>query len=172
MTGVAPEFSRLVALERLGTEPFFQRIEATREECLRLARRFDLVALARLVASVRLIRQGDRTIRLEAEFEAEFEQDCVVTLEPVSGSVQESFSLIYGPKEDVAGGLDLDPAAPAFEPFVGDAIDIGEAVAQELSLALPLSPRDPEATIEADDVATLEESPFAALAALRKVKKD
>ena len=38
----------------------------------------------------------------------------------------------------------------AFEPLVGEAIDIGEAVAQEFSLALPPFPRSPEIRVETE----------------------
>jgi uncharacterized metal-binding protein YceD (DUF177 family) len=166
------EFSRLVRLDHIGGGTFSQRIEANPDERRALAARFDLLALDRLAATVRLIREAGRTIRLQAEFEAEFAQECVVTLEPVAGVVRESFELVYGPAEAEAGALDLDVASPAFEPLLGDAIDVGEAVAQELSLALPLFPRDPEAIIEAEAAQTPDDSPFAALAVRRKTQEE
>jgi uncharacterized metal-binding protein YceD (DUF177 family) len=166
------EFCRLVPLDRLGGGTFSRYIEATPDERRALAARFDLLALERLAATVRLIRQAGETIRLEAEFEAEFAQECVVTLEPVAGAVRESFALIYGALDREIEALDLDVDAPAFEPLPGDAIDIGEAVAQELSLVLPLFPRDPEAMIEADVMQTPDDSPFAALAARRKTQEE
>ncbi len=172
MTETAPEFSRIVPLSQLGSGSFRLRIEATAEERGRLARRFDLLALDRLIAVVELHRQDGQSVRLDAAFEAQFSQECVVTLEPVAGAVAESFSLIYGPVAESEGEMELDAEEAAFEPLRGDAIDIGEAVAQELSLALPLSPRDPEATIEAEITAAPEEGPFAGLAPLRKAAKD
>ena len=36
-------------------------------------------------------------IILEAAFEAEFVQSCVVTLEPVEDTVSDRFMLVYGP---------------------------------------------------------------------------
>ncbi len=59
-----------------------------------------------------------------------------------------------------------------FEPLAGDAIDIGEAVAQELSLALPEFPRHPDAAIDAAAPAEPVDSAFAALARLRKPAQD
>ncbi|HVH79508.1 MAG TPA: DUF177 domain-containing protein, partial [Stellaceae bacterium] len=56
---------------------------------------------------------------------------------------------------------------PAFEPLEGEAIDIGEAVAQEFSLALPPFPRAPDAEIETSDNETRDDSPFAVLKRLR-----
>ena len=54
----------------------------------------------------------------------------------------------------------------AFEPLAGDTIDIGEAVAQEFSLALPAFPRSPDATVEVEPPATDEAGPFAGLSQL------
>lgn len=167
MSKPSPEFSRLVPLARLGPEPFRQEIEATPDERAGLARRFDLVALDRLTAAVTLGRRSGETVLLEAAFAAAFVQTCAVTLEPVSATVSEHFSLVYGPMDDAAGEIEPGPEEPAFEPLTGDAIDIGEAVAQELSLALPLFPRHPDAELE-----TAVEEPagtqFSALARLRK----
>ena len=50
----------------------------------------------------------------------------------------------------------------AFELLTGDAVDVGEAVAQEFSLALPVFPRSPDAAIEVDPPVP-ETGPFAAL---------
>ena len=56
---------------------------------------------------------------------------------------------------------------PAFEPLIGDTIDIGEAVAQELSLALPEFPRLPDAVLDVADSVEADDGPFAALERLR-----
>ena len=167
MSEPAPEFSRTVPLQQVGGKPFLQRIEATVEEREKLARRVDLVALHRLVAEVELRRQSAEIIFLEAKFEAEFEQWCVITLEPVRGTVSERFSLIYGRASEDEKELILSGDEPAFEPLRGDSIDIGEAVAQELSLALPELPRDLDAVIDDLELAQPLEGPFASLARLR-----
>lgn len=169
MSDGVPEFSRLVAVARLGSEPFRQRIEATAEEREQLSARFGLLALDRLAAEVELRRQSHEVILLEAEFDAEFEQCCTVSLEPVRGSACDRFSLVYGRADDVGHEIVLSGDEPAFEPLTGEMIDIGEAVAQGLSLALPDFPRHPDAVIE--DVPAIElqpEGPFASLARLRK----
>ena len=148
--GAAPEFSRLVALAQLGTEPFRQDISASETERAALARRFDLVALDRLCATVELVRRGRDRFALHAAFDAEFVQNCVVTLDPVEGAASGEFTLIYGPpeaEEEIGGSVEDDVA---FEPIVGTAIDVGEAVSQEVALALPLFPRVPGASVEAE----------------------
>ena len=163
-----PEFSRLVPLARLGWQPLRTTIEATAAERERLAQRFDLVAFARLCAVVTLQRVGSEQIRLEAAFEAEFVQSCVVTLDPVPGRIAQTFSLVYGPPEDQQAEIEIDVDAPVFEPLTGDAIDIGEAVAQELSLALPEFPRLPDAVVDPAAAPESEDGPFAALERLRR----
>jgi uncharacterized metal-binding protein YceD (DUF177 family) len=163
-----PEFSRLVPLTRLGRDPFRQKIAATREERKKLARRFGLLALDRLCATVALTRQSDASVLLEASFEAEFVQECVITLEPVRGTASQRFSLLYGPAGTDEDEVEIDSDAVTFEPLAGEAIDVGEAVAQELSLALPAFPRDPEATIATLATEDAEERPLAALARWRK----
>ena len=172
MSAPAPEFSRPGSVARLGSEPFRQEIEATADERERLAERFNLVNLGRLTAAVALHRQSGGLIRLEATFDADFAQICVVTLDPVPGNVARHFTLLFGPSEDEQGEIDLDPDEPVFEPLTGGAIDIGEAVAQELSLALPEFPRQPDAVIE--PVATAEPvgGPFGELARLRRPPRD
>ena len=166
LTEIVPEFSRLLGIAGVGSEAFRQRIEATADERRLLSQRFDLIALDRLTAIVELRRQDGKVFFLEATFEAEFVQACTVTLEPVPGSISDRFSLIYAPMNEQQheidwGGVD----EPAVEPLEGDTIDIGEAVAQELSLSLPLCPRHPDAGI---DVEFSEElvGPFASLARL------
>jgi uncharacterized metal-binding protein YceD (DUF177 family) len=164
----APEFSRLFPLARLGAEPFRQRIEATAEEREFLAQRFDLLVLDRLAAEVELRRQGGEVVFLEAEYDAEYEQSCAVTLDPVRGAVAGRFSLIYGPADSEEPEIAVSAEEPAFEPLACDAIDIGEAVAQELSLALPEFPRHPDAAI--DDLLEDEpvDGPFSSLAHFRR----
>jgi uncharacterized metal-binding protein YceD (DUF177 family) len=163
-----PEFSRPVSLARLGSEPFCQHIIASEAERDALAQRFELLSLDRLEAEIELVREPGGTILLSAAFEATFAQECIVTLDPVPGQVSERFQLRYGPPEaeETAPAGDDDPA---FEPLEKDSIDIGEAVAQEFSLALPPFPRADDAVVEVaapenDDA----DSPFAALARLRR----
>jgi uncharacterized metal-binding protein YceD (DUF177 family) len=163
----APEFLRIVPLIRLGSEPFRQHIAAGEAERAALVARFGLVSLDRLEADVELVREAGGTILLSAAFEGEFAQECIVTLDPVGGTVRERFQLRYGPPEAETGipGGDDDPA---FEPLTGEAIDVGEAVAQEFSLALPPFPRVPGVEVTAAGGEIPEPGPFAALARLSR----
>lgn len=167
MTRPAAEFARSVPLARLGGEPFRQRIAAGAQERSALAQRFDLVSLDRLAAEIELRREPGGTILLTATYEAEFAQRCIVTLEPVPGWLSERFELRYGPPEHEAAAPAGDDD-PAFEPLFGEAIDIGEAVAQEFSLALPPFPRAADAVVDSGPVEPAADGPFAALAKFRR----
>ena len=168
VTDTIPEFSRLVLLARLGSAPFRQQIEATPSERKKLSGRFDLLALDRLTAVVELRRRGDEVIVLEADFEAEFVQSCVVTLEPVAGALSDRFMLVYGPAEAEQREIGWQQDEAAFEPLNSDVIDIGEAVAQELSLCLPTFPRHPDAKIDTEAPVESTGSPFNLLARLKQ----
>ena len=170
MSEAAAELSRPVSLLRLGSEPFRQHIAADAAERAALARRFDLLSLERLEADIELVREIGGTILLTAAFEAEFAQECIVTLDPVASIVSEHFQLRYGPPEIEADMPDGDDE-PAFEPLVGDVIDLGEAVAQEFSLALPPFPRSVDAVIETEPSDDSAEGPFAVLARLGRNEK-
>ncbi len=147
---VAPEFSRPVALESLrdGNTALYQ-IVAGAAECAALAKRFDLLAIDRLSADVRLRPEpGGRRLACEATFRARVVQACVVTLEPVASDIVESVAIRY---ERLAGPLatkEVDISiADDCEPLIGDSIDIGEIVAEELALALDPYPRAPDASL-------------------------
>jgi uncharacterized metal-binding protein YceD (DUF177 family) len=146
------EFHRPVATNRLKAEESVHHIRAEPAEREALARRFGLEALDSLDATVRLRRvRGDRMVRLDAEFSAEVVQTCVATLEPFASRIEDSFTLYYAPPKERAEEAEIvvsmeDAEAP--EPLIGETIDIGEAVAQELSLALDPYPRAPQARVD------------------------
>ena len=165
-----PEFSRRIDGLRLSPTGEQFEISAKPEERAALAKRFDLLALDRLAATAKLMPMAGGFYRLVAEFEAQLTQACAITSEPVPARVAESFTLTFGPIEE-SREIVLDGDAEPVEPLDDGVIDIGEAVAQQLSLALDPFPRAPGASLEEEaDLSkhTPRESPFAALAKLRK----
>lgn len=169
----AVEFSRPVDLSRLGDATVVQEIEATEGERRALARRFDLLALDSLRAKVNLRRvQGGTAVRLAGHVSAAVTQSCVVTLDPVENRIEEDFTVLYAPQaavETAMIGADADMDLP--EPLPEGALDIGEAVAQQLSLALDPFPRAPGAEIDPEwrgDAEEKRENPFARLATFHK----
>ena len=178
MSETVSEFSRPVPLEELRGGLVRRTIEATEEECRHLARRLGLAAIASLAATVTLEqRKSGKIVAVAGRFEAEVTQTCVVTLEPLPRTVSDSFAIRLAPDpgpEDAAI-IDVDPVTEDEpEPIVGDTVDIGELVAQHLSLALDPYPRAEGASLDAETLAagrgaddTVEEGPFAKLAKLK-----
>ncbi len=183
---IGPEFSRIVAVDRMEAVETLD-IVADGAERAALARRFGLDSLDALTASVTLTKFGDgRRLRLSANFSADVVQSCVVTLEPVSSRIEDSFVLVYDEDAGGAAGAEivvLLKGQNSPEPLPGNVIDVGEAVAEHLALALDPYPRAPggklpalglapggaDAGKEGDDTAgEFSESPFKELAKLRR----
>lgn len=139
----APEFARAVEAPRATGRATTHAIAANADERAALARRFALLSLDRLEAEVRLERLEGGLVRLTASLAAAVVQECVVTLEPVPARIAEDFTVLYGAAE-AARDVVLDGEAEPVEPLDGGRIDIGEAVAQQLSLSLDPFPRAPE----------------------------
>jgi len=174
---VPPEFSRPLPADSVGPQPLLRRIEAGPAECEGLAKRFDLLALDRLEASLELSRVKGEVIRLQGRLIADVVQSCVVTLGPVPAHIEADFETSYSASAVEPAVADLDPLAEESpEPIPDGLIDLGEAVAQQLAIALDPYPRAPGASLEALEAARLAgegagegaRHPFAALASLKK----
>jgi uncharacterized metal-binding protein YceD (DUF177 family) len=171
-----PEFSRLVAIDQLPARGHDLEIAASAAERAALARRFAILGIDRLDAKLRLkpIGRGP-LVRLSGTVSAEVVQACVVSLEPVRQSVDEAFEMTFGPDVDNGGeaeiDLDLDAEDPP-DPIVDGEIDVGEAVAEQVALALDPFPRADGAVFTPPAEAAPEEAetanPFAALILRRK----
>jgi virulence-associated protein VagC len=152
MSGAAgPEFSRRVELARLGSQMTIYPIAASSEECQALARRFDLLALTRLDAEVQLQRVGEGRVHLQGTFQAQVVQSCVVTLDPVESTLSERFSMVFASQAPQGSRVTVELEDEIIEPIEGNAIDIGEAVAQQLALLLDPYPRIPGAGLDQRD---------------------
>lgn len=187
-----PELSRIIIADKVTTAGGHEVVKATEAECAALAERFGLISVSGLTAKLRLRRIRSEFIKVTGELEADVVQRCVVTLEPVPAHVKEEFSALFAPdhlipkeeeddESDHFQFLGNDEDFP--EPMPGGRIDIGELVAQNLSLALEPYPRKDgvEFTPILEDVGpdTLSltedsppepprQNPFAALSRLKK----
>ncbi len=182
------EFSRLVPLGELARPEIDMDLEATAEERAALAKRLGLLGLDRLTATVRLRRKaGSQTILVTGRLVADVVQSCVVTLEPVPARVEEPLRLSYTLAAARRQRDDAVPEMVVVEPEgddppdpVGPAgIELGEAVVQQLSLALDPYPRAPGAALDRRDWVAdggaeegEDEGPFGVLKALRPEAKD
>jgi uncharacterized metal-binding protein YceD (DUF177 family) len=143
MNAPAPEFSRPHRLDRIGTGESGVTIEADAAERAALARRFDLHAID-LLASDYTLRRDAAGIVATGSIRAQVTQKCVVTGDPVPARVDQHFTIRFLPEGDAGDGgdeieLDADDCDTVF--YAGGAIDLGEAAAETLALALPAFPR-------------------------------
>jgi uncharacterized metal-binding protein YceD (DUF177 family) len=178
MTPDTPEFSRLIRIDHIPAAGMRMDVEAKPEERAALAKRFDLPSIDLLKAQLHLkAMAGGALVRLDGTITAKVVQTCVVSLEPMPAKVKEEFSLTFGAPmpEEVGAEIELsmeDEDPP--EPIIDGVIDVGEAVAEHLSLALDPFPRKAGIAFEGGEEPTPVEvkrpSPFAVLAQLRKNK--
>lgn len=175
---LTPEFSRIHHPQHIPPEGVTETIVATPEECAALADRFALKAIDSLEAEIHLkLVAGGPMVRLAGQFRADVVQTCVVTLEPIPAHVEEEFEMLFGPDANYRPGqeihLDAEAADPP-EPFgPGGVVDVGEAVAEHLLLALDPHPRKAGVAVEVPEGVekngpdTLPNNPFAALQGLK-----
>ncbi len=162
------EFSHPVPVDELGEGEMVIEIAADAEERAALAHRFGLLALDRLAATVRLKRVDRESVRFVADFAAEVVQACVVTLEPVAERIDDRVELLFSvPASSEVPAVVVRLGDDEPEPFGGDAIDIGEVVAEHLGLALNPYPRRRGAVLTGHDAGAGDDgaigSPFAVL---------
>lgn len=178
MIPTAPEFSHPVRVDHIPAAGLAVDLRAKPAELAALAERFGVQSIGHLEAQVTLkALAGGAIIRVDGHFSAQVVQTCVVTLEPVAAELEEDFSLTYGAPEPEEPGeeieLSLDEEDPP-DPIVDGHIDVGEAVAEHVALALDPFPRKAGITFDAAPAEPVEEekkvSPFAVLAQLRKNK--
>ncbi len=74
-------------------------------------------------------------------------QTCVVSLDEFEAAVDEIFSLRFVPEGTETD--DPDPESEDEMPYSGDVLDLGEAAAEQLALALDPYPRKPDAELPA-----------------------
>ncbi|WP_404335609.1 YceD family protein [Sphingomonas sp. MMS12-HWE2-04] len=166
------EFPRPHRLDQIGSGESQSEIHAEPEERAALARRFDLKTIESLDARYTL--QSDAIgVVAKGHLSARVTQSCIVTDEPVPAVIEEDFAIRFVPETSEAEGADEfelseDECDTVF--YSGSAIDLGEAAAETLALALDPYPRSPNAAaaLKAAGVISEEEAgPFGALAGLK-----
>lgn len=167
------ELSRLFRLVEFKDSPEHKiEIVTTQAERAALAARYGLISLDVLEAQVTVREDPSGEIVAEGHVQAQIVQQCVVTLEPISSTAAASFDQRYTLRPvDVEDDLEIGPddIEPP-DPVIGDSIDVGELVAQFLSLSIDPYPRAPDADSKMDQYPseTPDDGPFAALAQLRE----
>ena len=172
---IAPEFSRPYRIDQIPGAGLKLDLTASPEERAALARRFGLPSITTLTAHVRLkALAGGKLFRLESQFQSDLTQTCVISLEPIPASVEDSFTVTYTQELREEGGLEIDLYMDEDDPpdlIEEGVIDVGEAIAEHLALALDPFPRHPDAVFTTVDEAPEEPkkaNPFQVLVKLQK----
>jgi len=166
------EFSRPHRLDQIGAGETQIDVHAEPEERAALARRFDLRAIDSLNARITLHSDAIGVVA-KGHLSARVVQSCIVTDEPVPAAIEEDFAIRFIPETSEGEGADEfelseDECDTVF--YSGSAIDLGEAAAETLALALDPYPRSANAAeaLKAAGVISEEEAgPFGALAGLK-----
>lgn len=164
---MTPELHRPLAADAVPACGQDYEVTATEAECAALAARMRLPAVHALRCRFWLQPGLAGAVLAEGWLEADVVQTCVVTLEDFSAAVAEHFSVCFVP----AGteGDDVDPETIDEIPYSGGVLDLGEAAAEQLALAIDPYPRVPGAVLsDLDEVDEGTTSPFARLAELRR----
>ena len=163
-----PEFSRPVDVRQAGGRQL--RLEASEAERAALAARFALVRIERLEAEISLERKGlavDATGRLVAAWV----QSCAVSAEDLPVAIDEEIAFRFVPASEAHRPdeeLEIDVEDCDEIEYSGTRIDIGEAVAQSLGLAIDPYAVGPQAGTVRSRLGGAEESgPFAVLKGLQ-----
>ncbi|MGH6854423.1 MAG: YceD family protein [Aestuariivirga sp.] len=165
MTAATPEFSRLIAVDRVPRGGSHEKIAADPKECQALALRLAVPALHALSAELRATpwRGG---LKLEGTLHADLEQVSVVSLETFRDEVEFPVLRYFMP----AAAITADSEA-AIDPIEDGQVDLGEVVTETLILELDPYPRRPgeafDESVWAASPSEAEPSPFAGLARLK-----
>jgi len=156
------ELSRPIALSKIRAKRLAVVVQATPEECAAVAVRMELPAIQSLECRFELSRGGDGlAVLAQGHLLAEVTQTCVTSAEDFAARVEEVFTIRFVPAGTERE--DPDPDLPDEIPYEADTIDLGEATAEQLGLALDPWPRIEGATVPMIDDED-DSSPFAMLA--------
>ena len=168
------EFSRPIDLDDIEKNGLQLEIIADSQECAALAQRFDIFGLKDLRATldIRKIDDGE-TVTVTGRMTAQVTQKCTVLLDPFEAGMSVEIDQVFVRAGAPVTQADPDPDEedPYDEEIEGNAIDLGEMVAQCLALELDPYPRKPgvEYLPEAEESQDSGgESPFAALTKLKR----
>lgn len=144
------------------------QLVADEAERAALARRFDIVRIDRLEAEVVLERDGE-ALSATGTLEADIVQSCAVSAEDLPVAIREKLAFRFvpagaatAPDEEIElEADDLDEIE-----FTGTTVDLGEAVAQSVALAIDPFLTGPDAEAARALLKDEDASPFAALKGL------
>src|SRR5476649_3058674 len=147
------ELERVVDLERMGSAGAALEITASDNERAALVKRFGFLDLPAFSARVTIDRHPGGRVVVEGRLRGKIVQACILSLDPVTQELDETFRIIF--RENLTEELDpesgeavLSAQADSPEPLTGNMLDVGEIVAEQLSLAADPYPRRPGVKLE------------------------
>ncbi|MDP1028600.1 YceD family protein [Sphingomonas sp. KR1UV-12] len=166
---MTPEWSRPERLDAIGEGERTVAIEADADERTALARRFGVIAIDRLSARL-TVRAEAGGVLVTGQVTGEVVQACSVTDERLTTAVDEPVALRFVPPAEGTDEVELSADALDTIEIEGSAIDLGEAAAETLALAIDPFPRGPNAATvlrQAGVVSEDEARPFNAFSSLK-----
>jgi uncharacterized metal-binding protein YceD (DUF177 family) len=167
-----PEFSRPIRVDQIGKMGVSNPIAANAVERAALMQRFGLLALDRLEADYSIGTENGFIVA-RGRVRAALAQPCVATGTPVPERIDSDFILRFvvdGTDVSDTEELELDAEDCDTIGYDGQIIDMGEAMAETVALAMTPYPRAPDADVVLREAGVLSEEhagPFAALLALK-----
>ena len=160
-----------------------RHVELEADEAARaaVAKAANVDAIEALAATFDLTRLGRDGLRAVGAVRARVLQSCVVSLEPMVTTVEETIDVAFAPprEAEVGARADLEPGDGLIpqgeeppEPLVGGAVDLGALATEFLILGIDPYPRKPGVAFTPPAASVDSPAhPFAALAALKKTSK-
>jgi uncharacterized metal-binding protein YceD (DUF177 family) len=141
---MTPEFSRPERLDAIGAGEREIQIAATEAERQALAVRFGVLSVGRLDAVLKVKREA-AGIAVRGRVTGALVQACSVTGAPLNATIDEPVALLFVEALDDQEEVELDAGALDTVEIEGGAVDLGEAAAETMALALDPFPRSPDA---------------------------
>ena len=147
------EIERIVDLDRMGPGGTALEIAASEGERTALAKRFGFLGLPSFSARTTVDGRPGGQIVVEGRLRGRIVQACILTLDPVAQELDETFRVVFkrdlvDDKDPESGDTVISAQTDAPEPLQGNLLDVGEIVAEQLSLAADPYPRKPGVNLE------------------------
>ena len=165
MSQPAPPFHKPVSVAQLNPAGEEFRYAANPGECAGIAELLKIPGVDSMACEFLAVPQPGGLIVVRGILKAKIQQVCVVSLGAFPVAVSETFEARFSRRtmhRDDGGDVELP------EPVIDGVIDLGAVAVEYLGLALDPYPRKPGAEFKFEGSGPARESPFAALAALKK----
>lgn len=167
MTEQLSNFSYTIDVNQLSTDPQTYEFVLSSNDRPAMAERLNIPGIEFLKALVTVQKTGD-LITVTGHLDAKLDRECVVSLEPMKETISEDIDLQFTEEEplsEVPYEMEADLEAP--EPIEDGQLYLGEALVEQLVLAMSPHPRIEGAVAPEDPGAGARISPFDVLKSLK-----